>query len=68
MMVVIVCSPTIVKFLPQTSQNLEVKQQIQIFGTVLQIKNHRLISYYWTGPLILDHSYLVGNLNKVNSC
>ncbi len=21
-----------------------------------------LITYYWTAPLILDHSYLVGNL------
>jgi hypothetical protein len=24
-----------------------------------------LLSYYWTGLLTLDHSYLVGNLTKI---
>ncbi len=26
------------------------------------------ITYYWTQPLILDHSYIVGKFNKFKNC
>ncbi len=28
----------------------------------MKMKIYHSITYYWTVPLILDHSYLVGNL------
>ncbi len=30
----------------------------------LILKDYHTITYYWTVPLILDHSYLVGNLTN----
>ncbi len=29
-----------------------------------QLRHYPLITYYWTGLQILDHSYLVGNLTN----
>ncbi len=31
-------------------------------------KKYPPVTYYWTVPLILDHSYLVGEINKFENC
>ncbi len=31
---------------------------------IVSLKNYTPITYYWTVPLILHHSYLVGNLTN----
>jgi hypothetical protein len=42
-------------------QNLDA---VRFLSTVLAT-NYRPITYYWTVPLILDHSYLVGKLTSL---
>jgi hypothetical protein len=46
----------------ETVQEEEVKGS-KLRGITLQVK-YPPITYYWTGLLIVDHSYLVGNLTN----
>jgi hypothetical protein len=39
--------------------------EAQIFSSTWIVpRDYPTITYYWTAPLILDHSYLVGNLTN----
>ncbi len=58
------CDLFLVFFLHVSLWEGVIPKQIFRMGTSIRIFFNPLITYYWTVPLILDHSYLVGKLTS----